>query len=88
MQNPVYRVKGCPYCGAMPSLWEMENRVLIECLEHTDFPVWIVCMKSSDEDAKLDAVESWNDNDSYVLQGADQSMVESRGSFEVTLKAA
>ena len=78
---PIYQVKGCPHCGAEPVLWELEDRLLIECLEHSECPVWMVSMKYSNEESKLLAIEDWNNNDEYMRLGANQSILESRGSF-------
>lgn len=85
-QYVIYQVKGCPHCGAKPVLLELEDRLLIECPEHSVCPVWIVSMKYSNEDSKLLAIEDWNKNDEYLKLGADPQKLATRGLFEINFK--
>lgn len=86
----VYRVKGCPHCGAKPVLYFKSHFFALDCNEHKDFDVGAVMFifpeenKSRDEHV-AELVDCWNDNQQYLMLEADPIMLESRQFYEVPL---
>ncbi|GKS86974.1 hypothetical protein AVMA1855_22500 [Acidovorax sp. SUPP1855] len=99
----VYRVKGCPHCGAKPVLKAIGNGFALDCLQHRDFTVrateyilhWVgsdvpdtpVLEKRTPDAALSELIDDWNDNRDYERLGADRNMLESRQFYEVVLSS-
>ena len=81
----VYRLKACPHCGRNPSLIKTSIRFEVICEHHPDVAVRSYSLDLSDEELQF-VLKDWNDDNSFVLLGADSKAATSRAFFDLTIK--
>ncbi|MDA8443619.1 hypothetical protein [Paracidovorax valerianellae] len=83
--DKVYRVKGCPHCGAEPVLFRIGGYYALDCNQHRDFDVCAMAAIFPDEATIEGLIKIWNDDHHYHMLEANQSILESRQFYEVPL---
>ena len=70
---------GCPECGEMPSMTQVDTGLfMIRCESHPDLPV------RAYGDSFIEAINEWNDND-WIRLGANEKQVSTRPRYKIDI---